>query len=404
MTLTLPRDLGPRYSPLHFLAALGAGGISVTFFLWFLFWVPHPGQQVPVFEDISAALATGSPAMQAMIWTGWAAIALFSLLHLRLLLWNLREYAAFRRSPAHAALLSSNGETQLLALPLTLAMTVNAGFILGLVFVPGLWSVVEVLFPLAMLAFLGIGAWALALLGRFFGRVLGEGGFDCGKNNSLAQMLPAFALAMVGVGLAAPASMSATPLTVGASIVASTFFVVAAVLLGTVQLILGFRAMMENGASVEGAPTLWIAIPIVTVLAIALLRQGHGLHASFDIHADAAENFPLLTRLLAVQLAFGLLGLAVLTRVRYFARFVLGEERSPGAWALVCPAVALSVMVQFWLNKGLVPAGLVAKFSTGYWAVTAAAILLQMVSVWLAMRIAGNALAPQRPAAAIPAE
>lgn len=255
-----------------------------------------------------------------------------------------------------------------------------------------------------MLAFPGIGARALALLGRFFGRVPGEGGFDCARNNSLARMLPAFALAMVGVGLAAAASMSATPLTVGASIVASTFFVFAAVLLGTVRLILGFRAMMENGASVEGAPTLWIAIPIVTVLAIALLRQGHGLHARFGIHADAAENLPLLTRLLAVQLAFGLLGLAVLTRVRCFARFVLGEERSPGARALVCPAIALSVMVRFWLNKGLVPAGLVAKVSTGDRAVTAAALLLQIVSVRLVMRIAGNALAPQRPATAIPAE
>lgn len=89
--MTLPRDPGPRHSPLHFLAALGAGGISVTFFPWFLFRVPHPGRQVPVSGDIAAALATGSPAMQAMIRTGWAAIALFSLLHLRRLLWNLRE-------------------------------------------------------------------------------------------------------------------------------------------------------------------------------------------------------------------------------------------------------------------------------------------------------------------------
>lgn len=40
---------------------------------------------------------------------------------------------------------------------LALAMTVNVGFIVGLVFVPDLWAAVEYLFPLAMIAFALIG-------------------------------------------------------------------------------------------------------------------------------------------------------------------------------------------------------------------------------------------------------
>ena len=32
------------YSPLYFLASLGAGGLAVTFFMYLMFWVPHPGQ------------------------------------------------------------------------------------------------------------------------------------------------------------------------------------------------------------------------------------------------------------------------------------------------------------------------------------------------------------------------
>jgi len=31
-----------EYHPLYFLAALGAGGLTVSFFLYFLFLVPHP--------------------------------------------------------------------------------------------------------------------------------------------------------------------------------------------------------------------------------------------------------------------------------------------------------------------------------------------------------------------------
>jgi hypothetical protein len=40
-----------NYSPLYFLASLGAGGLAVTFFMWLMFWVPHPEQPVPIFEN-----------------------------------------------------------------------------------------------------------------------------------------------------------------------------------------------------------------------------------------------------------------------------------------------------------------------------------------------------------------
>jgi hypothetical protein len=77
----------------------------------------------------------------------------------------------------------------------------------------------------------------------------------------------------------------------------------------------------------------------------------------FDVHGGAGETLMLLTRLLSVQVAFALFGLAVLARVGYLARFVTGAETSAGSYALVCPGVALSVMTHFWLNKGLVATG-----------------------------------------------
>ena len=48
------------YGPLYFLAALGAGGLTVTFFLYLMFWVPHVGRPVPIFEDIMAAFNGGT--------------------------------------------------------------------------------------------------------------------------------------------------------------------------------------------------------------------------------------------------------------------------------------------------------------------------------------------------------
>jgi hypothetical protein len=56
--------------------------------------------------------------------------------------------------------------------------------------------------------------------------------------------------------------------------------------------------------------------------------------------------------MLTIQLIFLGLGLVVLKREGYFKDFVFGNKLSPGSYALVCPGVALSVMIQFFINKG----------------------------------------------------
>lgn len=376
------------YAPLYFLASLGAGGLVVTFFMYLMFWVPHPGRPVPVFEDLVSFATSTGPLGQVMLAIGLIGTAGFAILHYGLLIWNLRKFAAFRRSDTHTALLSTNAETQLKAVPLTLAMSVNVAFIIGLVFVPNLWAVVELLFPLALLAFVAIGIFAFSLLGRFFGRVLTQGGFSAEANTSFAQLLPAFALAMVAVGLAAPAAMSNTAWIVGASLTLSTFFIVAAVLIASVATVLAIISMVQHGTAPEAAPTIMVVVPILTVLGIAALRQNHGLHTTLESHTAAADTFMFLTQMLSVQILFALLGLLVLRRQGYGARFLsLSGTRSAGSYALVCPGVALSVMIQFWVNKGLVASGLIAQFGVAYWAFTLPAILLQIVTIALVFRL-----------------
>ena len=121
--------MGESYSPLYFLAALGAGGLTVTFFMWLLHWVPHPGRPVPIFEDILAAFWQGGLPLQIAIVVAWLGIAFFAIMHVRLLAWNIGELMRFRATSAYAALRGSNDETQLLAAPLTVAMSVNVAFI-----------------------------------------------------------------------------------------------------------------------------------------------------------------------------------------------------------------------------------------------------------------------------------
>lgn len=379
-TLRRPAD---TWSPLYFLASVGAGGLTVTFFMYLMFWVPHPGRPVPVFEDIAAALVSGNTGLTLAIIVALIGIAIFGAANLSLLIWNLRKMRGFAVSEKGQALARSNAQTQMMALPLALAMAINGGFILGLVFVPGLWSVVEYLFPLAMIGFLAVGYLAFRQLGGFIVRVAAAGGFDCAQNNSFAQMLPAFALAMTGVGLAAPAAMSTNVTVAGVSLILSSFFLVAAALITVVGLILGLRAIMEHGVAAEQAPTLMMVVPITTILGILMLRQSHGLHVSFDVHGSGAETMMLITRLLSIEVLFALFGVTVLAATGYVRRFLTGEAISPGNYALICPPVALSVLGHFWINAGLVGAGLIEKFGTAYWGLTAVAIALQITAVTL---------------------
>lgn len=403
MTDTAKRP-ADTYSPLYFLASLGAGGLAVTFFMYLMFWVPHAGRPVPIFEDITAAFVTGGPAMQAAIAVAVLGIAALTVLNIKSLIWNFTALAAFARTDRYTALRNSNAETTLLAAPLASAMTVNALFIVGLVFVPGLWGIIEYLFPLALLAFLGLGVWALRTIGDFLGRVLSQGGvFDVTAHNSFAQLLPAFALAMIAVGLSAPASMSGNALTVGIALILSSFFGIAAVLYTVIAAITAVSSMLHHGTARESGPTLMVIVPIMTVLGIMGLRQSHGLHTAFDSHTTSGETMVFLARLLTVQILFVLLGMTVLRRQGYFTDFVFGSQTSPGSYALVCPGVALSVMLHFFVNKGLVAAGVIAEFGTAYWVLTALALALQFAMVALVLRLNRQHFGRPAHPAAIPA-
>jgi len=393
------------YSPVYFLASLGAGGLSVSFFVYLMFWVPHKGRPVPIFEDIMAAFASGDIATKAMIIVSMAAIAVLAVINIRALLWNFAALSEFKKTEAYTNLINSNAESTMLAMPLALAMSVNVAFVIGLVFVPGLWNVIEYLFPMALVAFVIIGWIAFRLVGRFLGRVLTKGGvFDVTAHNSFSQLLPAFALSMVAVGLAAPAAMSLAPVTVGISLILSTFVGLAAIIYALFAAFTAFNSMLHYGTAKESSPTLMIVIPIITVLGIMFLRQDHAMHMQYEVHIAAGETMMMLARLLTIQLIFLALGLVVLKREGYFKDFVFGNKLSPGSYALVCPGVALAVMLQFFINKGLVEAELVDKFSVSYWALMAFAVAFQIAMVWLVFRLNRQHFGKSRTTNTVPAE
>jgi hypothetical protein len=388
------------YSPLYFLAALGAGGLAVTFFMYPMFMIKHPDTPLVTFMHIWPLLTGDDPVTSILLGLDLLAIAVLALMHFRLLLWNINSYRRFRRTIAFENLRRSNAEVSLMAIPLTLAMTINVSFILGAVFVPGLWHYVEYMFPFAIAGFLAVGIYALKILGEYFARLFINGDFDFVENNNLTQMLAIFALVMIAVGLAAPGAMSHYPVVNAIGIGLSIFFLSLALLLALVKFVLGFQSILHHGLSEAASPSLWISIPILTLVGITIIRLNFGLHHGFDQPLDTPGMFVLTTAVISLQLVFGLIGYLVMKRMGYFRDYLHGDKSNASSFALVCPGVAFFVFGMFFITFGLVKTGLIDHLGMAYFVFLAPLVFIQVKTIGtlfvLNRKIFGDRFSPAR--------
>jgi hypothetical protein len=186
---------------------------------------------------------------------------------------------------------------------------------------------------------------------------------------------------MVAVGLAAPAGMSTIKLTVVISAFTSLALLTVVVVFGVIQLVHGFRAMLDQGIDPEVSPSLWVKVPILTLIGIASVRLSHGLDHLFHAQFDPADTFFFMTVLVALQAIFGLLGYLVMKRVGYFETYLFGPKHSPGSYALICPGVAAYVFGMFFLTIALVKGGVIEKFSLTYFIVLGPLVVLQAKTI-----------------------
>lgn len=385
------------YSPLYFLAALGTGGIAVTFYTYLMFLVPHPDAPVVTIDHLWPILRAGNPLAGAVAGLALLAMLMFGLLHLRLLLWNLLAFRRFQASARYPEFRAGHGEVSLLAIPLTLAMSANVAFMAAMAVVPDLWRHVETLFPLALLAYLAIGGQALFLYGRFLYRVLRSGSRGASAGHPLGQLLPVFAFAMVAMGLAGPGCMSDQAYASTTGLLGAVFFATLATVLGVYHLIQGLRQMRLQGIPASVSPGLWIAIPVLTLLGIVAIRVQLDPLQGFDRALLKPGLFSLTAAVVALQLLFGVFGYRVMRRLGYFRDYLRGPERHPGSYALICPGIALFVSGMYFLSYGLVKTGLLENLSWAHFAVLLPLVFIQFKSIEtlfrLNRRLLGNPLA-----------
>jgi len=369
-----------NFNPMCFLSALGAGGLSVSFFMYLMFLIPHKNAPMATFNHIYPVLLEGSYLSFISIFA-MVLIIVFAFLHFKLLIFSTKQFNNYKKTDNYKNLIKSNNEISLMTIPLTFAMTINVCFVLGAVFVPNLWSIVEYMFPFALLAFASAGFFALKIFFDYFTRLLTQGSFDFTKNNNLSQMISIFAFSMIAVGFAAPGAMSHHTVINAIGIFGSIFFTSISILLLLIKLTIGFVNMLQSGINTEASPSLWIMIPILTLLGITFVRITFGLDHNFNTPVSKSSLFTFTSFIVALQVIFGILGYKVMKENKYFEEYIIGDKKSSVSFALLCPGVAFMVFGMFFINFGLVSNNIVDKYSIAYFVLMIPFVYIQYKTV-----------------------
>lgn len=356
-----------NYSPLYFLSALGAGGMAVSFYIYLFFMVEHPGTPMAT-ADVIFPLIARKDFVSLIVLLDLIMILYLAFQHFKLLYWNIREYGLYKQTDAFVQLKNSNNEVSLMAIPLTYAMTINVCFVLGAVFVPRLWTVVEYLFPFALTGFFIVGIYAMKLFLDYATRIMVHKSFDFVMNNNLSQMIAIFAFSMIAVGLAAPGAMSHYKQVSAIGIFLSVFFSSISISLIIFKITLGFKSILEQGVSKEASVSLWIMIPILTLLGITFVRYTYGFAHNFEYTDSISKSwlFLLTSAVVSLQVMFGLLGFYTMKKLDYFNEYIYSTQKSVASFAIICPGVAFMVFGFFFVHQGLVLNQVIQQFSLAY--------------------------------------
>jgi len=383
------KNLKGNYNPLYFLASLGNGGLAVSFFMYFMFMVPHPDTAMPTFHDITSYLTGGSVFLATLVIIAYAGVIYFTYRHFYMLVWNVREFNLFKQTEAYSQLKSSNNASAFMAIPLTISMSINALFVLGAIFIPNLFNYIEYLLPFSLIGFLIVGYFAIKIYLSYFTKFL-QGKFKVEENNHLGQMLAVFTFSMIAVGLAAPAGISRVMATSSIATFFSLFFATIAVSLGIILLVLGVRGMLEKGVAMEAAPSLWLSVPITTLLGITFVRLYTGVsHNLFNTIPSPVILFLVLSILISIQIIFLGIGFFVLKQIGYFKQYthLTGSKKSAGSFTLICPGVAFFVLGMFFVGDGLIKTGIVDQFSVWHFLVLIPFVFSQFKTIQVLTRI-----------------
>lgn len=374
-----------QFQPLHILATLGLGGLTASFFFVLNFMTVHPH----VFIDYNTLMASyvGKTDIISIVVQAYALLALISaFFHFVLLRRWVKGFIAFKKTDAYQALINSNKAVQMMAIPLTMAMSMNVLFIVGAITIPGLFDPLFGEYLLFDVMLVGAGAYFFALFiyaSKIFSNywaTLVDGNYDFIENSNLSQMIAIFSFGMIAVSLGAMGFSKVQWI----SFIGMTFSYIAlslAVVIGALKLFLGFKSIFRQGVKQPASVTLLLPVVIIAMFSLALFRGDIALMHSLTLERDTVYHLVLFTVSAGLSILVGLFALKIMREKGFFG-LIKNKQTDASAFAFICPIFAMEVQLVLWLNVGLLFTGIVAKYSTMYFVLWAPSVLLQMIAIY----------------------
>jgi hypothetical protein len=337
------------FSPLIFLASLGAGGISVIPFAFFQY-TEHTGKGLINISQIDHAALPFLK--QVLFYSLESMMVVFAIIHLvttfifikGLIQWvRSEEYSGFIQDPLKNA--------GVLAPFISITMTMN-------VFIgPVRFFVIPMAENLQVMMLPALIGWAIiwVLLLRMVIKLLTisfEKSFDVSKIN-FGWLLHPFALGMVtvtGTGIAAMAKSANIAHT-------AAFMSLVTGSMGVFLLVVKLISLFKSHFAAEGLPekqflpSFLIIVPNITLYAISFFRMGHYFEHQWGAHLGSYFTI-VITGAFAFETWYLLFGISLLRN--YIKKHFFKKEFYVSQWGLVCPFVAYSVLGGF-LYKLFIP-------------------------------------------------
>ncbi len=331
-----------KFTPLYFLASLGAGGIAVVPFAFFNYSVSH-----------AAGLITQSqmPYVGASLWQFFLfrgaeiSMILFTAIHIiltaffliQLLIWikNKRAFHEFIQDPLK--------NSAILAPFISITMTMNVFIGPVRYFIP---QIADNLQSFMLPALIGWSVIWIALLWTEIKllTISFTNEFDVSKIH-FGWLLHPFALGMVTVTGTGIAALAKNPEIAHTAAFMSLISGSMGLFLLTVKLVSLFKShfAMRGLPEKQFLPSFLIVVPNLTLYAISFFRFGHYLEQHQN--AEMGAYFLIVTTtFFAFEIWYMLFGLSLLSE---YLKKDFFKEFYPSQWGLICPLVAFAVLGSF---------------------------------------------------------
>lgn len=331
-----------KFTPLVFLASLGAGGISIIPFAFFNYSVPHAKGLIKIadiaYSDMSTFMTVIFRSLEGtMILFTFIHIILSIIFFVQLIKWlkDKATYKEFINNPL--------SNSAILAPFISIAMTMNVFIGPVRYFIPEFAANLQTFMFPALLVWSAIWISLLMMEIKLL-KISFSTDFDISKIH-FGWLLHPFALGMVtvtGTGIAALAADSGVAGTAAfMSLITGTM----GLFLLMVKLVTLFKSHFASSGLPEKQflPSLLIVVPNITLYAISIFRFGHYLekHHGFEM----GSYFLITTTVLfAFEVWYMLFGLSLLKD--YFSKHFF-KEFHVSQWGLICPLVAFAVLGSF---------------------------------------------------------